>query len=138
MFSLHWNPTHLILAALAALLFDLYCSWLLHLRYGRQFGPGFIGSGFLTFSLPALAIIGVPVFLILASGLEPGDQGLMLGAMALCCAWTGWRLRHRLLSKVFTSEDVLALQNRALQQREAEQEQARLAALEQDSGPAQP
>lgn len=116
MFSFSWHPPYLIAAILAALAFDLYCSRLLHARYGNQF-KGFVGAGLVTFSLPAVILIGVPVYLILASGLELGDRLMMLGAMLLCCLWAGWRLRHRLLSRIFTRQDVEDLKTRAVRER---------------------
>ena len=94
MFSFHWHLPYLAVAILAAGAFDFYCSRLLHARYGKQFGAGFVGAGLVSFSLPALLIIGVPVYLILASGLELSDRLMMLGAILLCCLWSGWPSRR--------------------------------------------
>ncbi|MEZ0372162.1 MAG: hypothetical protein ACAI44_23990, partial [Candidatus Sericytochromatia bacterium] len=69
MISFYWNPSSLALAALASLLFAIYLSRLLHQRYASQFGWGFVLSGLVSLSLPAIAVIGVPVYLLLESGL---------------------------------------------------------------------
>ncbi|PKL80268.1 MAG: hypothetical protein CVV27_00635 [Candidatus Melainabacteria bacterium HGW-Melainabacteria-1] len=101
MFTFQWSGVNLALAAGAALLCEFWITWLLHLRYDRQFGWSFIISGLVTFSLPAFSSIGVTVYLILESGMELLDQLLMLTALALCCLWSGWRLKQRLLGRIF-------------------------------------
>lgn len=130
MITLSWSLPFLSIAALAALAFDLYCSRLLHLRYGEQFGAGFVWAGLVSFSLPSLVMIGVPAYLILASGLDWTDRLLMLAGLGLCCLWTGWRLRRRVLNRIFTRDDVLRLQERARQERE-------LARLQAEAGQAE-
>ncbi|MEZ0370052.1 MAG: hypothetical protein ACAI44_13275, partial [Candidatus Sericytochromatia bacterium] len=99
-----------------------YLSRLLHQRYASQFGWGFVLSGLVSLSLPAIAVIGVPVYLLLESGLALTDRLLMLAGFALCCLWTGWRLKHRLLNRVFTSEQLAQTQaNAAVARAEAEE-----------------
>lgn len=123
MFNYNLNPLSLTLAGLASLFFALVLSYFLHLRYDRQFGWGFMLIGMFSLGPPAVSVLGLTIYLIVESGLELIDILLMLSALLACCCWTLWRLRSRLLSKIFKPLSPEAL--KAMAERYAEEEKAR-------------
>lgn len=113
MFTYTWNPLSLSLALLVSGLFALKVSHLLHLRYDRQFGAGFLLTGLVALAPPALASIGVSVYLIAESGLSLLDRSLMLSLLLVCLLWVLWRLKHRLLKKIFAKQSPQSQPNEA-------------------------
>jgi len=100
-FDIHWNATYLCLAAGVAFVCDFFLTWLLHLRYDRQFGWSFVASGLVAFSLPMLILVGLPVYLVLISALPLAAKIAVLALLGLVLARLGSKLARRLLSKIF-------------------------------------
>lgn len=104
MFRLHLES--LAVALSFSLLFDLYISWLLHLRYGKQFGISFILSGIVAFSMPSVLVVGFPVYLILAIQLAPVLTLILLTPLFIAYLVAGFWLKRRILSKTFAKPKV--------------------------------
>lgn len=101
MFDIHINAVSLALASLAAFLCDDFVTRLLHRRYDRQYGWTFVLSGWVTFSLPALSLIGVPVYLLLEMPLPWVLKAFFLLAFTGVLFVLGGWLQRRLLSRIF-------------------------------------
>lgn len=125
MFNFTWNPLSLTLAGLASLFFAFVLSYLLHLRYDKQFGWSFLLIGLLSIGPPVVCVLGVVLYLILESGLDLIDRALLLGALIASCSWTLWRLKKRMLSKIF--KPLTREQMKAMAERYAAEEAERLA-----------
>jgi len=102
MFTIHWDTNALIFSAAVTLLVDYYITSLLHRRYDRQFGWSFIVSGLVTFSMPLVILIGLPVYVI--TGILPVHwtvkaAALMVLFVPLVIALL--LLKSRVLSKIF-------------------------------------
>lgn len=92
----------LAVALSLSLLFDLYISWLLHLRYGKQFGISFILSGIMAFSMPCFLVVGIPVYLILAAQASPALTLILLTPLFVAYLVAGLWLKRKILNKIFT------------------------------------
>ena len=104
MFRLHLES--LVVALSLSLLFDFYISWLLHLRYGKQFGASFIISGIVTFSLPCFLAVGLPVYLILSVQAAPVLTLVLLTPLFMAYLVAGFLLKRRILNKTFTKPKI--------------------------------
>lgn len=101
MFDIHIDATSLLIAGGVALFYDFCVSWLLHLRYDRQFGWSFVASGLVTFSLPSLLLVGLPHYLVLSAPLALPLKMAFLFAFQIVFLRLLMRLQARILSKIF-------------------------------------
>ena len=99
MFSLDTYSFLIALAASAGL--DFYLCLLVHLRYGGQFGYGFFLPMGVVFSLPSLAALGLPLYLILIAPAQPALRAVLIFTLAFILVRILMRLTRRLLSKRF-------------------------------------
>lgn len=104
MFEIQWNATALVIAGAVAFAYDFLISWLLHLRYSRQFGWSFVASGLVSFSLPCVSLIGVPLYLILDAGFDPVIKGVLLLFQAALLLFVGYLLKRKILNKIFPAK----------------------------------
>ncbi|MBF2053611.1 MAG: hypothetical protein IGS03_09130 [Candidatus Sericytochromatia bacterium] len=104
MFEIRWNATALVIAGTVAFAYDFFISWLLHLRYSRQFGWSFVASGLVSFSLPCVSLIGVPLYLILDAGFDVVIKGVLLLFQAVLLLVVGYLLKRKILSKIFPAK----------------------------------
>ncbi len=91
----------LLVAGGIAFLFDFYVTWLLHLRYSRQFGVSFVLSGLVAFSLPCFIGVGFPVYCVLAAPVAPMLRLGLLTLLFVLLLLAGLRLKRKILSKIF-------------------------------------
>lgn len=103
MFRLH--PESLAVAISLSLLFCFYISWLLHLRYGKQFGISFVISGIAAFLMPCFLVVGIPVYLILAAQVNPALTLGLLTPLFIAYIVAGIWLKRKILNKIFTKPE---------------------------------
>ena len=101
MFHTPINIISLVIASLFGLVYDYYVVDLLHQRYDRQFGKGFIISGIMAFILPIFTLVSLPIYLLLEWSIPGLISSLFLGVYILILIAAAFILKRRLLSKIF-------------------------------------
>ena len=99
MFHIHWES--LTTALFLSIAYAFYVTHLLHRRYDRQFGWGFMASGIVAFLMPCFLVIGIPVYFILAAQAPPVFTIALLTPLFLAYGVAAFWLKRKLLSKIF-------------------------------------